>query len=122
MTFSSSLFLVLFAGIILISNVQALPPKGCTSCLMVPIEETEKAGISSTNKTRNTETGCFVQTVQCMSKENDSDTYIQFNKGRKGLFAAVQQTIQLNCNEEGKWEFRHSKLTLTVSSLTCLST
>ena len=33
---------------------------GCTSCLMVPIEESEKAGISSTNKTRNTETGCFV--------------------------------------------------------------
>uniref|UniRef100_A0A1I7UF85 C6 domain-containing protein n=1 Tax=Caenorhabditis tropicalis TaxID=1561998 RepID=A0A1I7UF85_9PELO len=118
MTFSSTI--VILFGLFFVCS--ALPPKGCTSCLMVPIEESEKAGISSTNKTRNTETGCFVQTVQCASKENDSDTYIQFNKGRKGLFAAVQQTIQLFCNEEGKWEFRHSKLTLTVNSLTCLST
>eukprot|EP00081_Caenorhabditis_elegans_P000522 NP_001021751.1 Uncharacterized protein CELE_Y37F4.8 [Caenorhabditis elegans] len=120
MTFSSTLNV--FVLLALISASQALPPKGCTSCLMVPIEESEKAGISSTNKTRNSETGCFVQTVQCASKVPDSDTYIQFNKGRKGLFAAVEQTIQLICNDQGQWEFRHSKLILTVNSLTCLST
>ncbi|CAI2297454.1 unnamed protein product [Caenorhabditis sp. 36 PRJEB53466] len=91
---------------------------------MVPVEEAEKAGVSSTNKTRNSDTGCFVQTVQCTSSSESetSETYIQFNKGRKGLFAAVQQTIQLFCNEQGKWEFRHSRLTLTVTALTCLAT
>uniref|UniRef100_A0A8R1HL50 C6 domain-containing protein n=1 Tax=Caenorhabditis japonica TaxID=281687 RepID=A0A8R1HL50_CAEJA len=86
--------------------VNCLPPKGCTSCLMVPIEESERAGISRVNKTRNAETGCFVQTVQCASVSNldTSESYIQFNNGRKGLFAAVQQTIQLFCNDQGKWE------------------
>ncbi|CAB3400417.1 unnamed protein product [Caenorhabditis bovis] len=116
MIFYNALIIVIISSII-----NALPPKGCTSCLMVPIEVVEGSGISQTNKTRNSE-GCFVQTVHCSTNKKGSETYIQFNRGRKGLFAAVEQTIQLFCNEKGQWEFRHSKMTLNVEVLSCIST
>ncbi|CAD6189120.1 unnamed protein product [Caenorhabditis auriculariae] len=99
----------------------ALPPKGCMSCLLAPLEERPHSGSSSVSKNFGPNR-CFVQTVKCVGRTKESETFIQFNRGSKGVLAPIEQTIELTCSNSGEWEFNHLDFTLKVNSVSCLST
>ncbi|KAK6757885.1 hypothetical protein RB195_015605 [Necator americanus] len=104
------------------SLVGALPPKGCTSCMMVLIERHPYSGIVETQKMVDG-TGCFVQKLKCRGNKSNAETFVQFNQGSNGFLAHGDQEVKLECSNDGHWLLVHNEEKgINVESVACLST
>ncbi|EYC31224.1 hypothetical protein Y032_0004g2033 [Ancylostoma ceylanicum] len=106
----------------LVYSVNTLPPKGCTSCLMVPVERHPHSGGFEVQKVIDAK-GCFTQRLKCRGNKPNADTFVQFNQGSSGFLAHGEQEVKLECTNDGQWQFAHSgSESITVESMACLST
>ncbi|KHJ97977.1 hypothetical protein OESDEN_02050 [Oesophagostomum dentatum] len=102
--------------------VYTLPPKGCTSCMMVPVEKHPHSGSFGMEKVVDSR-GCFTQTFKCHGNTELADTFIQFNQGSSGFLAHGPQQVKLECSNDGQWQYaENGKGTVVVESVACLST
>ncbi|RCN36440.1 hypothetical protein ANCCAN_17688 [Ancylostoma caninum] len=107
---------------IFVYSVNTLPPKGCTSCLMVPVERHPHSGSFEVQKVID-DKGCFAQRLKCRGNKPNADTFVQFNQGSSGFLAHGEQEVKLECTNDGQWKFVHlEREGVTVESMACLST
>ncbi|CAI4229312.1 unnamed protein product [Auanema sp. JU1783] len=100
----------------------ALPPKGCTSCMLAPIESHHRNPGNYKVEKLLSDDNCFIQRLTCNGIEEKSETFVQFNFGQSGFFAQGDQTVDLECNAHGEWIVNRQGAVLVVESLACLST